>query len=69
LLGEVIEDGYCADINLQRLGYFKPDVLLEAQVKTSKTVAQISEICEACPNSAKVLHKQPQPIPQEVAVV
>jgi len=67
LLDEVIEDGHCTDINLQRLGYFKPDVFLEAQVKTSKTVAEISMICEVCPNSAKVLHQQRTP--QEAAVV
>ncbi|WAS04595.1 hypothetical protein LQF76_11270 [Gloeomargaritales cyanobacterium VI4D9] len=57
LLDEVIEDGDCTDINFQRLGIFPEDfVLLEAKEKTSKTTAEISQVCEKCPNRFKVLY-------------
>jgi hypothetical protein len=40
----------CLDINLQRLRYFKPSDLAGVQQETGKTIAQISAICEDCPN-------------------
>ena len=55
LLDRDIEDGYCADINYQRLGYFKPDVLTEVLQETGKTVEAVSAVCDACPNQQKVL--------------
>ena len=50
LLGRAIAEGRCLDINYQRLGYFQPDVLLEVQSETKKTVEEVSHICESCPN-------------------
>ncbi len=49
-LARMIEEGRCLDINYQRLGYVKSDVLAEAQRETQKTVDEISAVCEACPN-------------------
>ena len=50
LLKGDISDGLCLDINSQRLGWFKPDVLTAAQQKSGKTVEELSSICEACPH-------------------
>ncbi len=50
LLERWIEAGYCLDINYQRLGYFKPDVLSQVQRETRLDVPAISAICDACPN-------------------
>ena len=50
LLQRDIEQGLCLDINFQRLKYFKPDVLKDAQREAGKTIEEISSICEACPN-------------------
>jgi len=56
LLGRVIEDSYCADINYQRLGYFKHDVLNIVMAETGKTVEAVSIACEACPNQSRVIN-------------
>jgi hypothetical protein len=50
LLKRNISVGHCLDINLQRIGAFKPDVLTQARQETSLTVEQVSAVCEACPN-------------------
>lgn len=55
LLNREIAEGYCTDINYQRLGYFKHDVLKEAIAESGQTVEAISVVCEACPNHTKVL--------------
>lgn len=56
LLGRTIEDGYCADINYQQLGYFKRDILNDVIAETGKTVEAVSAACEACPNQTKVVN-------------
>jgi hypothetical protein len=48
LLGRMIEEGRCLDINYQRLGYFKPDVLDEVRRETRKCVDEVSAVCEQC---------------------
>jgi hypothetical protein len=50
LLKRTIEEGRCYDINVERLGYFKPDTLADAQRRTGLTVEEVSAVCEACPN-------------------
>jgi hypothetical protein len=50
LLKRDIPEGLCLDINYQRLKFFKPDVLTDAQRETGKSVEEVSSICEACPN-------------------
>lgn len=50
LLKYDIPEGLCLDINYERLQFFKPGVLNNAQRATGKTVEAISSICEACPN-------------------
>ena len=51
LLNKEIEDGYCYDVNYQRLGCFKPDVLLEVKLRTGKSTEQISQVCDNCLNN------------------
>jgi hypothetical protein len=50
LLKRCIAEGYCLDINFQRLGFIKPDVLTEAQQETGLTIEQVSAVCESCPH-------------------
>jgi hypothetical protein len=50
LLNRRIAEGHCLDINYQRLGLCKPDVLSDVQRVTCKTVAEIASVCEGCPN-------------------
>ncbi len=50
LLGRDIAVGYCLDVNYQRLGFFKPGILLEVQGETGRTVEEIAVVCESCPN-------------------
>lgn len=50
LLRASIAEGYCLDINYQRIGLFAPDVLADAMQRTSLNVEQVSEICMRCPN-------------------
>lgn len=45
-----IPEGLCLDINYPRLQLCKADVLMDAQQETSKTVEEVSVICEVCPN-------------------
>jgi hypothetical protein len=49
-LGWEIAEGYCLDVNYQRLRLFKPEVLLEVQRETGHSVEEISAVCEACPH-------------------
>ena len=51
LLGREIAEGLCLDINCQREGHFKPDELKDAQRATGKTIEEIGQICEECPNN------------------
>lgn len=50
LLGRVIAAGYCLDINYQRVGMFKPDVLKDVMRWTRLDVDGVSKICRSCPN-------------------
>jgi hypothetical protein len=50
LLKRWIEEGYCLDINYQRLGLFTADLLTRVQKETRLSVPSISAVCEACPN-------------------
>lgn len=50
LVGREIEEGYCLDVNLQRLGYFQSDVLLEVQLDTGLSVTKVSAFCKSCPH-------------------
>lgn len=50
LLNREIAEGYCLDIQYQRLGYFKPDVLTEAQQESGKSTDEVSAVCENCSN-------------------
>jgi hypothetical protein len=50
LVGQVIAAGYCLDINYQRVGMFKPDVLKNVTRMTCLDVDGISKVCRACPN-------------------
>lgn len=50
LLGRVIASGYCLDINYQRVGMFKPDVLKDVMRLTRLDVEGLSKICRSCPN-------------------
>ena len=50
LLNREIAEGYCLDIQYQRLGYCKPDVLTEAEQETRKSTDEVSAVCERCPN-------------------
>jgi hypothetical protein len=62
LFSREIEVGLCLDINYQCLGLFKVDVLGDAQKESGKTVQEISEICEACPNqplSERIVNTKP----------
>jgi hypothetical protein len=50
LLERIIESGYCVDINYQRVGLFKADVLKDVMKLTRLDVAGVSRICRSCPN-------------------
>jgi hypothetical protein len=50
LLGRVIEAGYCLDINYQRVGLFKPDVLKDVIRLTHLDRDGVSTVCRSCPN-------------------
>lgn len=50
LLGREIASGYCLDINYQRVGMFKPDVLKDVMRLTRLDVEGVSRICRGCPN-------------------
>ncbi|HKO54251.1 MAG TPA: hypothetical protein VJ276_00155 [Thermoanaerobaculia bacterium] len=50
LLGRQIAEGYCLDINYQRVGLFKPDVLKDVRTITKLAVEDVSNICRSCPN-------------------
>ena len=50
LVGRDIDAGYCLDVNLQRLSFFKPDALADVMRQTGLTVEQVSAKCEGCPH-------------------
>ncbi len=50
LIGRQIAEGYCLDINYQRVGLFKPDVLKDAMKITKLSVDGVSNICRSCAN-------------------
>lgn len=51
LLNKEIDEGYCYDINYERLSYFHPGVLQQVKLRTGKSTEQISQVCENCPNN------------------
>lgn len=50
LLCQEIAEGYCIDINNERLGYFKTGTLELIKSITHKSSEDISSVCEKCPN-------------------
>ena len=56
LLNRAIAEGYCLDIQYQRLGYCKPDILTDTKRETRKSTEEISATCDDCPN---------QPLPDQ----
>jgi hypothetical protein len=50
LIKRVIEEGLCLDINLQREGFFKSDVIDAVYREASLSKAEVASICEACPH-------------------
>ena len=50
LLQRRIAEGLCVDINLERIGAFKPESLAEAMRESHKSVGEVSAVCERCPN-------------------
>jgi hypothetical protein len=50
LLLRMVAEGYCLDINYQRIGLFMPDVLTEAMQETRRSIDEINAICMGCPN-------------------
>jgi len=59
LVRREIADGYCLDVNLERLGLFKTDSLRQMQQETGESVAEVSIECEACPNQPLQQSTQP----------
>ena len=50
LLNKEITEGYCLDINNERLGFFKTGSLDQVKSITQKTLEEINSICDKCPN-------------------
>lgn len=50
LVGREIDAGFCLDVNLQRLGFFKPDALTEVCREAGLSAQQVSGTCEVCPH-------------------
>ncbi len=50
LLKKEIVEGYCIDINNERLGYFKTDTLKQIEKITLKSSKKVSQVCEKCAN-------------------
>lgn len=50
LVGREIDAGFCLEVNLERLEFFKPDALADVMRQTGLTVEQVSARCEVCPH-------------------